>query len=135
MHKWLLYHQSRASPKSHLRGAIQYALSNWEALNNCRLEIDKNWAERAIKSVVIGRKNYLFMRGSKGGEAAAIMYTLAEICKKNNVDLYHYLEDVLERLPTYPHKRISELLPYNWQLAQPLHGKSQNFTVANFLAV
>ncbi|OJW52752.1 MAG: hypothetical protein BGO67_04695 [Alphaproteobacteria bacterium 41-28] len=100
-----------------------------------RLEVDNNRAERAIKPVVIGRKNYLFMGGPKGGEAAAIMYTLAETCKKNNVDPYHYLADVLERLPTHPHKKINELLPYNWQPSQPVLEKKQNFTVANSLAV
>lgn len=139
LRKWLVYHQSRASPKSHLGGAIRYALNNWEALNTFledgRIEVDNNRAERAIKPIVIGRKNYLFMGGPKGGEAAAIMYTLAETCKKNNVDSYHYLADVLERLPTHPHKRVSELLPYNWQPAKPFHGKSQNFTAANSLAV
>lgn len=138
-HKWLIYHQKRASPKSRLGGAIQYALNQWEALNTFlldgRLEVDNNRAERAIKSIVIGRKNYLFMGGPKGGEAAAIMCTLAETCKKNNVDPYHYLADVLERLPTHPHKKISELLPYNWQPSQFISEKNQNFIAANSLAV
>jgi transposase len=75
------------------------------------------------------------MGGPKGGEAAATLYTFAETCKKNRVDPYHYLADVLERLPTHPHKRINELLPYNWKPLHPFHGKSQNFTVANSLAV
>jgi transposase len=91
-----------------------------------RLEIDNNRAERAIKPIVIGWKNYLFMGGPKGGEAAAIMYTLVETCKKNKVDPYHYLADVLDRLPTHPHKKINELLPYNWQPAQPVYAKNQN---------
>lgn len=139
LYKWLLDHQSRASPKSYLGGAIQYTLNNWKALNtfleNGRLEIDNNRAERAIKSVVMGRKNYLFMGGPKGGEAAAIMYTLAETCKKNEVDPYHYLADVLERLPTHPQKRISELLPQNWKPSQPFSAPNKNFTAANSLAV
>lgn len=139
LHKWLLYHQSRASPKSRLGGAIRYTLNNWKALNTFledgRLEIDNNRAERAIKPIVIGRKNYLFMGGPKGGEAAATMYTLAETCKKNNIDPYHYLADVLERLPTHPHKRINELLPYNWKPLHSFHGKNQNFTVASSLAI
>lgn len=134
LHIWLMDHQSRASPKSRLGGAIQYALNHWEALNTFledgRLEIDNNRAERAIKPIVIGRKNYLFMGGPKGGDAAAIMYTLAETCKKNSVDPYHYLADVLDRLPTHPHKKISELLPQNWRPSQPFWGKSQNPTTA-----
>lgn len=139
LHKWLIKHQKITSPKSRLGGAIQYALNQWEALNTFllegRLEIDNNRAERAIKPIVIGRKNYLFMGGPKGGEAAAIMYTLAETCKRNNVDPYHYLADVLERLPTYPHKKISDLLPYNWQPSQPLLAKNQNFNAAQSLAI
>lgn len=138
-HKWLLHHQKRASPKGRLGGAIQYALNQWEALNTFlldgRLEVDNNRAERAIKPVVIGRKNYLFMGGPKGGEAAAVLYTLVETCKRNKVDPYHYLADVLERLPTHPHKKIDELLPYNWQPTQPIYAKNQNLTVANSLPV
>lgn len=138
-YKWLIYHQKRASPKSHLGLAIQYALNQWEGLNTFlmdgRIEVDNNRAERAIKPVVIGRKNYLFMAGPKGGEAAAVMYTLVETCKRNNVNPYHYLTDVLERLPTHPNKRINELLPYNWKPLQPPYGPTQNLTQINTLAV
>ena len=139
LHKWLIDHQKRAAPKSRLGGAIQYALNQWEALNTFlldgRLEVDNNRAERAIKPIVIGRKNYLFMGGPKGGEAAAIMYTLVETCKRNKVDPYHYLADVLERLPTHPNKKINELLPYNWQPSQPVYAKNKNLTVANHLTL
>lgn len=139
LHKWLLYHQKRVTPKSRLGEAIQYALNQWEGLNTFlldgRLEIDNNRAERAIKPIVIGRKNYLFMGGPKGGEAAATLYTLVETCKRNNVDPYHYLTDVLERIPTHPNKKISELLPYNWEPTQPLYGKTQNFAEASSLSL
>lgn len=134
LHRWLICHQKKTTPKSRLGIAIQYALNQWEALNafllDGRLEIDNNRAERAIKPIVIGRKNYLFMGGPKGGEAAATMYTLVETCKRNKVDPYHYLADVLDRLPTHPHKKIKELLPYNWQPAQPVYAKNQNPTGA-----
>ena len=136
LHKWLLYHQKKASPKSRLGEAIQYALNQWEGLNTFlldgRLEIDNNRAERAIKPIVIGRKNYLFMGGPKGGEAAAIMYTLTETCKQNKVDPYHYLADVLDRIPTHPNTRIKELLPYNWK---PAHGQNHNVTTGGLLPV
>ena len=139
LHKWLIDRQKKVAPKSRLGGAISYALNNWEALNTYllegRLEIDNNRAERAIKPIVIGRKNYLFMGGPKGGEAAAIMYTLAETCKKNKIDPYHYLADVLERLPTHPNKKINELLPYNWQPSKPFYSKAQNFTGGTSLAL
>jgi transposase len=75
LHKWLLYHQRRVTPKSRLGEAIQYALNQWEGLNTFlidgRIEVDNNRAERAIKPIVIGRKNYLFMRGPKGGRGFA----------------------------------------------------------------
>jgi transposase len=122
--RWLNIHQPRAAPKSALGQAIGYALNHWRALTTFlgdgRLEIDNNRAERAIKPIVIGRKNFLFMGGPNGGKAAAIMFSLMESCKQNAVDPYYYLEDVLQRLPTHPNKRIHELLPHHWKSSQPL---------------
>jgi len=104
--------------------AIGYALNHWRALTaflgDGRLELDTNRVERAIKPIVIGRKNFLFMGGPKGGWAAAIIFSLMESCKQNDVDPYYYLEDVLQRLPTHPNKRIQELLPHHWQPLQAL---------------
>lgn len=138
IHKWLVYHESRASPKSSLGKAIGYALNNWSTLDSFledgRLEIDNNRSERGIKPIVIGRKNYMFMGGPRGGEAAAIFYTLIETCKANKVDPYHYLADVLERLPTHPNKKIQELLPQNWVPDQPLVQKNHDHTPAPQLA-
>ena len=98
---------------------IGYCLNHWKALGTFlkdgRLEIDNNRAERAIKPIVIGRKNYLFMGGPRGGWAAAIIYSLTETCLQNNVYPYLPLADVLERVGTHPNKRIKELLPYNWK--------------------
>lgn len=130
IHKWLLTHKTRASPTGNLGKAIQYALNHWDSLNTFllegRLEIDNNRSERALKPIVMGRKNYLFMGGPRGGKAAATLYSLIETCKANKVDPYHYLADVLERLPTHSNKRIHELLPQNWQPIQPFSSKNQN---------
>lgn len=119
LYKWLRSHQPLVTPKSSLGQAIGYSLNNWRAfaifLKDGRLEIDNNRSERAIKPIVIGRKNYLFMASPRGGWAAAIIYSLIETCLRNGVEPYHYLADVLERISTHPHKRIKELLPYNWQ--------------------
>lgn len=119
IHAWLVRHQPQTRPKSLLGQAISYTLSNWESLvvylADGRLEIDNNRSERCIKGVVIGRKNYMFMGSTKGGKAAAIIYSLVETCKQNNVDPVAYLADVLARIPTHPNKRINELLPYNWE--------------------
>ena len=122
--RWLKVYQPHTAPKSALGQAIGYALNHWRALTTFlgdgRLELDNNRAERAIKPIVIGRKNFLFMGGPKGGWAAAIMFSLMESCKQNGVDPYCYLEDVLRRLPTHPNKRIQELLPHHWQPSQAL---------------
>ena len=77
-----------------------------------------NPSENALRSVVLGRKNYLFAGSDQGGERAAVFYSLIETCKLNDVNPYLYLTDVLARLPTHPAKRIDELLPYNWKPAQ-----------------
>lgn len=119
LHNWLKKYHLRVPPKSTLGQAIGYALNQWRALTvflgDGRLELDTNRVERAIKSIVIGRKNFLFMGGPKGGWAAAIIFSLIESCKQNQVDPYDYLKDVLERLPTHPNKRIQELLPHHWK--------------------
>jgi transposase len=120
--RWLKTQQPRAAPKGTLGQAIGYALNHWRALTTFlgdgRLELDNNRSERAIKPIVIGRKNFLFMGGPNGGKAAAIMFSLMESCRQNDVDPYYYLEDVLQRLPTHPNKRIYELLPHHWQPVQ-----------------
>jgi transposase len=125
IHRWLITNQPRAAPKSTLGQAINYALNHWRALTTFlgdgRLEIDNNRSERAIKPIVIGRKNFLFMGGPKGGWAAAIIFSLMESCKQNGVNPYHYLADVLERIPTHPNKRIHALLPHHWQPESSLH--------------
>jgi transposase len=122
--RWLKTYQRRVVPKGKLGQAIGYALNHWRALTaflgDGRLELDTNRVERAIKPIVIGRKNFLFMGGPKGGWAAAIIFSLIESCKQNDVDPYYYLEDVLQRLPTHPNKRIQELLPHHWQSLQAL---------------
>lgn len=124
IHRWLKTYQPRVAPKGKLGQAIGYALNHWRALTaflgDGRLELDTNRVERAIKPIVIGRKNFLFMGGPKGGWAAAIMFSLIESCKQSNVDPYYYLEDVLQRLPTHPNKRIQELLPHHWKPRQAL---------------
>lgn len=124
IYQWLKKHQPRAPPKSALGQAIFYALNHWQALTvfltDGRLEIDNNRAERSIKSVVIGRKNFLFMGGSRGGWAAAIVFSLMETCRQNKIDPQAYLTDVLERLPTHPYPRLKELLPHYWKSNQNL---------------
>ena len=80
--------------------------------------MDNNTSERAIKPVVIGRKNYLFAGSDKGAQHAAIIYSLIETCKQNGVNAFDYLKDVLTRLPSHLNNKLDELLPYHWQPLQ-----------------
>jgi hypothetical protein len=119
---WFTATWSAASKKSALAGAIQYALTRWTALtryrDDGRLEIDNNAAERALRTVALGRKNYLFAGSDKGGERAAAIYTLIGTAKLNGLDPEAYLRHVLECIAEYPINRIEELLP--WHVAEHL---------------
>lgn len=75
------------------------------------LEIDSNTAERAMRSIAIGRKNYLFVGSQNGGKAAAIAYTLIETVKLNGIDPLKWLADTLARIPDYKINKVDELLP------------------------
>ena len=107
----------RLSGRSDLAIAIRYARSRWQALTRYiadgRLEISNNAAERAIRPLALGRKNWLFAGSDTGGERAAAMYTLIETAKLNGLDPEAYLRDVLGRIADHPINRIAELLPWN----------------------
>jgi hypothetical protein len=105
------------SPKSETAGAIRYALSRWRALSRYiddgRLEIDNSAAERALRAVALGRKNYLFAGSDAGGDRAAAFYSLIGTAKLNGIDPELYLRTVLARIASHPVNRIDELLPWN----------------------
>ena len=121
MHEWLHASSAKLSKKSETAVAIPYTLGRWSALtrygDDGRLEIDNNAAERALRAVGLGRKNYLFAGSDTGGERAAAMYSLIGSAKLNGVDPEAYLREVLARLPDHPINRITELLPWNIGLA------------------
>lgn len=120
---WLLATLSKLSKKSELAGAIRYALSRWSALtryrDDGRVEIDNNAAERALRTVALGRKNYLFAGADSGGQRAAAIYTLIGTAKLNDLDPQAYLRFVLERIAEHPINRIDELLPWNVAAVEP----------------
>ncbi len=118
LHAWLEAQHQRVSRKSGLADAIGYALNHWSALiryaADGRIEIDNNAAERALRGVALGRKNYLFGGSDVGGERAASMYCLIGSAKLNGIDPEAYLRTVLTRIAEHPINRIDELLP--WKL-------------------
>ena len=119
--QWLQVSLGRLSSKGDLAVAIRYALARWIALERYlgdgRIEIDNNAAERSIRDVALGRKNYLFAGSDAGGERAAAIYSLLGTAKLNGLDPELYLRGVLERIADHPINRIDELLP--WAITVP----------------
>jgi transposase len=117
VHEWLQTTLTTVSKKSELAVAIRYALARWTALTRYRddggIEIDNNAAERSLRAVALGRKNYLFAGSDAGGDRAAAFYSLIGTAKLNGLDPEAYLRTVLERIAEHPIKRIDELLPWN----------------------
>ncbi len=110
------------SKKSELANAIRYTLGRWQALvryrDNGELEIDNSAAERALRGIALGRKNYLFAGSDRGGEWAAALYSLIGTAKLNGIDSQAYLTHVLGCIASHPINRVDELLP--WHVADRL---------------
>ena len=98
--------------------ALNYSLENWDALlrytQDPALNIDNNAAERAIRAIAVGRKNWLFLGSDDGGRAAAIHFSLIASAKRHGLDPFAYLRDLLRRIPTHPNRDIENLLPDWW---------------------
>jgi transposase len=109
-------------PKSPEGQAIAYALSNWPALvRYCEdgdLEIDNNGAERSLRDVAVGRKNWMFFGSDNGGRTAAILNSFIATCKRLHLDPFAYLRDVFERISSHPKNQLDELLLDKWMLTQ-----------------
>ena len=119
---WLRGQHARLSPNNQVAKAIAYSLNAWDALvrflDDGRLCLTNNAAERALRCIAVGRNNWTFAGSDAGGRRAAAIYTLIETAKLNDVDPQAWLTDVLARLQDHPAKRIAELLPWNWKLQQ-----------------
>lgn len=116
---WLHHKRAGLSGKSDSAKAMDYLLKRWPAftlfLDDGRVDLSNNAAERALRGIAVGRRNWTFAGSDAGGRRAAALYTLIETCKMNGIDPRAWLADVLARLPGHSAKRIDELLPWNWK--------------------
>jgi hypothetical protein len=117
LRNWMVVTRRQVLDRGPLATAINYALTHWTALmrycEDGRLEIDNNAAERALRTVAVGRKNWIFFGNERGGEAAAVVYSLIATCKEHDVDPRTYLRDVLLRIAKT--SDVRELTPYGWK--------------------
>jgi transposase len=124
LYRWFKDTLAQVSAKSDLAIAIRYAMSRWKALtrfvHNGIIEVDNNGAERALRAVALGRKNYLFAGSDAGGERAAAIYSLVGSAKLIGLDPQAYLRHVIERIADHPINQIEELLPWRVDLQADL---------------
>jgi transposase len=118
LRRWLNQHRGTRLPKEPLTDAMNYLHNHWKALfrflEDGRIPIDNNFAERQIKAIALGRKNYLYAGSVKAAERAAIFYTFVMTCRQHKVDPIAWLSDVLPRIRTTRPSQYSDLLPMNW---------------------
>ncbi len=122
LHVWFIEQRTRMSKHNPVAKAIKYMIEKqgrWDAfttfLDDGRICLTNNAAERALRGVALGRKSWLFAGSERGGDRAAFMYTLIVTAKMNDIDPQAWLADVLRRLPDMPVTRVHELLPWNWK--------------------
>lgn len=116
---WMETHLPGLLPQSPLAKAMAYAANHWQALtrflDDGRLPLDNNAAERALRPIAVGRKNWLFAGSTRGGEASAIVLSFVESAKLHGLNPFQYLRDVLIRLPQAKAADLDSLLPNLWQ--------------------
>ncbi len=119
---WMRQQRALLSSKNDTAKAINYLLNRWAAftrfLDDGLACLTNNAAERALRGVAVGRRNWTFAGSDAGGHRAAAVYTLIETCKMNDVDPQAWLADVLARLPDYSANKVDELLSWNWKANQ-----------------
>src|SRR5450830_1685689 len=114
----MLLQRQKITDGSATARALDYSLKRWTALtqflDDAQLPIDNNWIENQIRPIALGRKNWLFAGSLRAGQRAAAVMSLIHSARLNGHDVYAYMKDVLERLPTQQASRIRELLPHSW---------------------
>ena len=122
LHAWLESEKPKLTPKAALRGAMDYLLKHWQALirytTDGKLAIDNGAAERALRGLTIGRRNWLFCGSERGAQAAAIHFSLIASCHRRGIDAFAYLRDILKELsklgPKPSPTALLPLLPDRW---------------------
>jgi len=119
---WMLAERARLSRHADLARAVDYMLKRWPAftrfLEDGRICLSNNAAERALRGIALGRRAWLFAGSDRGGERAAAIYTLIATAKLNGVDPQAWLADVLRRIADHPVSQLHELLPWHWKLRE-----------------
>ncbi len=118
LEEWLRAERAKLSRHNGVAKAIDYMLTRWPAfsrfLEDGRICLTNNAAERALRGLALGRKSWLFAGSERGAERAALMYTLIQTAKLNHVDPQAWLADVLARIADQAMSKLDELLPWNW---------------------
>ncbi|MBR1156131.1 transposase, partial [Bradyrhizobium sp. JYMT SZCCT0428] len=116
---WMRAQRAKLSRSNHVAKAMDYMLKRWSAftrfLDDDRICLSNNAAERGVRGIALGRKSWLFCGSDRGGDRAAVMYSLIVTAKMNDVDPQAWLADVLTRIAAHPVQRLDELLPWNWR--------------------
>jgi transposase len=122
LEKWLREERKKLSSSNPIAKAMDYGLKRWPTftrfLDDGRICLTNNAAERALRGIAVGRRNWTFCGSDSGGQRAAVFYTLIETCRMNDVDPRAWLADVFARIADHPVKRIAELLPWNGKAAR-----------------
>ena len=129
---WMRTERAKLSKHNDVAKAMDYMLNRWAAftrfLTNGKICLTNNAAERALRCVAVGRKNWTFCGSDRGGQRAAAMYTLIATAKLNHIDPQAWLADGLRRISDLPVSRLHELLPWNWR--KPADAKPQKAQAA-----
>jgi hypothetical protein len=116
---WMKAERAKLSRGSDVAKAMNYMLNRWDSftriLTDGRICLTNNAAERALRGIALGRKSWLFCGSDRGGERAAVMYTLIQTAKLNDVDPQAWLADVLARINDHNIQNLDQLLPWNWK--------------------
>ena len=116
---WMRAQRAKLSRGNDLAKAMDYMLKRWSAftrfLDDGRICLSNNAAERSVRGIALGRKSWLFCGSDRGGQRAAVMYSLIVSAKMNDIDPQAWLADVLARIAEHPVQKLDELLPWNWR--------------------